>query len=372
TTRCTVICRQLPRDWSEAVAPRYDGVELQGVLLGTQDDEGQPHFLLVTERLQWRPSSHPSQGIRWLAARGMDVALLDEVRHGQRFARPGDGGEASAFYACLSLMRQENVRELAETVETSLRTSQGKLTAAADSARSNGRRSAARRRDVGDAPRAAVAAKEAKQQALLAASVAEQAEQGRSSVAPLFLRPDENTGELVLIEGIARRAVRVAANPTERTLRAGGNSSHAGSHSADGALDELREYFEIEVFTPDSQNLPIICCAAQLPPGFPQGDVIREPVRTAGVFFKQWAYETRTDDATGDARRRSVAPIVVAPSVIWLNDVRDDDAGLPRYAVWGGVAFLCGLAALWAIYYADDRRARRRTTRIDGEFADLR
>ena len=181
--------------------------------------------------------------------------------------------------------------------------------------------------------------KPAKQRRGLAAAIVSKAEAGQSSVAPLFLQPEQEVGKLILIEGIARRAVRIAV---------------------EGESD-LEAYHEVEVFTSDSQNLPVVCCVTQLPAGFPSGDQIREPVRICGVFFKSWRYRSRdlTTAAGETARQRQMyTPVVIGKEPRWLRTETSRDN---VWGLWGGLAFLCILALLWmtsAVLGRADRQAR--------------
>ena len=131
---------------------------------------------------------------------------------------------------------------------------------------------------------------------------------------------------------------------------------------------DLREYYELDLFTADSENLPIICCAVSLPTGFPTGDRINEPLRVAGVFFKRWAYLGRPDAADGESAERIAAPLVLAVQPEWLRDA--GDASGSRWGVWIGLAFVGALALVWlaaALAARADRLARSRRTSYDAE-----
>ena len=116
----------------------------------------------------------------------------------------------------------------------------------------------------------------------LAREVQARAAKGLFSVAPLFNEPANQVGELVLLEGTVRRVTRVDVGKT-----------------SDGAASDVARrfgidhYYELDLFTDDSQNNPIVVCVRELPPGFPVGDGLHEPVRVAGLFFKSWSFESR-------------------------------------------------------------------------------
>jgi len=274
-------------------------------------DAPQADALFLTPHLAWYPRQGVPAGQLLLVRQGMDVALLEEVRHGKPFVGPEVSREGEAFYACLVAISRVDLGELSTLAKQSVA-------------------------QLADRWRESKATD--RQQRAIAAQVLERNELGLSSVAPLFLQPKQMTGRLVRIEGTARRAVRIAV--------------------AD--QPELDSYFELEIFPPDSQNHPIVCCVKDLPAEFPTGDAIREPVRVAGVFFKGWLYRSRevqlTDGETG-RQQRLYTPVVVG-SVEWLPRPA---RGESLWGLWGGIAFLLVLAMvlLNAVRLAKkDRRAR--------------
>ena len=176
---------------------------------------------------------------------------------------------------------------------------------------------------------------EARRELALAAAVSKQAKRQVSSVAPLFLQPERETGQLVRIEGVARRAVRIAAN-----------------------RPNLDGYYEMEVFPSDSQNLPVVCCLSSLPAEFPKGDEIREHVRVDGLFFKSWRYRTRknlADSGQTDRQQQLYTPVVVGGAPTWLPR----ETNRPnQWAAWGGFGFLAALAILWIVMISLAKRDR--------------
>ncbi len=150
------------------------------------------------------------------------------------------------------------------------------------------------------------------------------------------------------IEGVARRAVRIAAP---------GGAASQGSTSGKLSFDA---YYEMEVFTADSQNLPVVCCVSRLPAEFPVGDKIREPVRVDGVFFKSWRYRTRKNlvaPGETDRQQRMVTPVVVGGVPTWLPT---PTRGQNRWGLWGGMAFLAALVVFWVVMFRLAERDRRR------------
>ncbi len=306
----TVLTTNIPQHWdsSQSLA---EPISLRGVLLHVGQEP-----LLLTTHLRWFPTSGLPSGKLLLARFGMDAALWDDIVQRSPFVSPERGREAQAFYACLAALKQVPAAELAKlTLENIAR-----MAAASQSA-------------------------ETKLQKQMAVPVKEQAERGLSSVAPLFLEPERQVGELVRIEGTARRAVRIAVAEKDSIA----------------ASQPINEYFELEVFTADSQNLPLVCCVTSLPAGFPKGDAIRAGVRLDGVFFKSWRYRSRkVADGPGETttQQQRYTPVILAASVTWLQEA-------PAKQSWwgltvGGVIFaamIFGLARM-VISFRQDRRSR--------------
>jgi hypothetical protein len=307
-----VLSVNIPSRWNIS-QPINERVSLQGVLLRA---DAKP--LLLTTHLNWFPTSDLPSGQLLLARFGMDAGLWDFIKQRAPFISPANGREAEAFYSCLAAFMRIPASELAN---------------------------AALARIAETAVLTADEQEMSKLERQVAASLKEQAAMGLSSVAPLFLKPETEVGELVRLQGTARRAVRIAVDdPTALALQ-----------------PPVREYFELELFTADSQNLPIVCCVTRLPPEFPTGDAIRESVRLDGVFFKSWQYRTRklVDGAgeTGTQQQR-YTPVVLGASVTWLQQV-------PAERNWWGLVvggsifavMILGLIRL-VISYRRDRRPR--------------
>ena len=188
----------------------------------------------------------------------------------------------------------------------------------------------------------------------MAAYVQKRAAIGLSSVGPMFNEPADSVGKFFVIEGIARRAVRIVVDdPSQAT--------------AAGAAAPLTHYYELDVFPTDAQNNPVICCVARLPEGFPTGDMIREPVRVSGIFFKKWAYARRPDHGAVDSKApaRVAPPLMLAAEPQWLPasaPVRGDRG------VWAGIGILAASVVVAIILFRTarrDRLARRQSARYD-------
>jgi hypothetical protein len=199
---------------------------------------------------------------------------------------------------------------------------------------------------------------ESERRKVLAREVIRRADEGRYSVAMLFNDPEPQIGRLFVFDGVARRAVRVEV----------GGASRDGESSAIAQLHDIDHYYELEVFTDDSQNYPLIFCVRELPEGFPVGGGIHVPVRMAGFFFKNWLYSTRggqpqdeTIDGKAPGPRAQFAPLLIGPSPMVLPPAQP--VGHAGRFVLGGL-FVLGLLGIWiaSVRFArDDRRFREKT-----------
>lgn len=126
-------------------------------------------------------------------------------------------------------------------------------------------------------------------------------EDGRNaSVTPLFNQPDKQRGRLVELTGTARQAVQRRVNDPDIVARFG-----------------IDHYYEMEIFTDDSQGNPITFCVRDLPKNFPEGDKITEPVRVAGFYFKRWGY--RQSDAPQVKARKQLSPLLIGREPVWIE-----------------------------------------------------
>jgi hypothetical protein len=364
--RVVVLSLRVPHAWHDRspMLPLDDPVKLHGVVIGSVKTADDRRPLVLTDRLQWYPEANVSAGLAWLVQHGFDAALLDEVRHALPFARPHEGLEARAFYECLAAVALGEPPELAQRIR-------GRLPSVAEAAKSVMTDTANKRRDLNAELQSTSHAerkrllqselRDLQRQRGIAVQVAERADRGLSSVWPMFLEPERHTGDFFLIEGTARRAIRIAVGDAAA-------NEIAPAVTRPGPSTRLKEYYEVDVFTTDSQNQPVICCVARLPEGFPTGEVIREPVRVAGVFFKKWAYTRRADvpgvnDNAVPARLAPPIMLAAAPEWLRLFEAPRSDRGL-----WGGIAILSLMAVVWMILARVARRdqlARAQRARYD-------
>ena len=346
--KTTILASQIPNGW-EKRKKLEEHVRLRGVLGQLSEHEGIWHLLFLTDHISWYPLSDVPAGQLLLAQHGMDIALLDEVRHRQPFVKPEISREGEAFYAALTALEKTDPSEIEHLAKTDLPRVVEKWRSEQPALKRKHldlEASLATATDPTAREELQQKIKQAKSRRALAATVVKQGEAGQSSVAPMFLQPEEEVGELFVFDGTARRAVWIAS-PEQTNL--------------DG-------YYELEVYPNESRllnNQPVVCCVRSLPSGFPTGDEIRVPVRIAGVFFKSWRYRSRNLQApagqTGE-QRQLYTPIVLSNSPQWLQPTASqNNSG----ALWGGIAFLVALVALWIsmAWLARRDRAKRATLR---------
>ncbi|MEM8866373.1 MAG: hypothetical protein AAGF31_12580, partial [Planctomycetota bacterium] len=282
-----------------------------------------------TPRIAWYPESADGTLVNFgesvLGSMQFDVGLLDRLIDGQ----PLLSRERQTFYHLLAAIQEVGANQLA-------RFARGNL----------GRYTKGWQEASGDSP--------------LGKIVAKKAGQGSYSVAPLFNDAIAQRGELFVFDGVVRRALRVDASD---------------------ALEEfgIDHYFELELFTGDSQNLPLVFCVLELPDGFPTGERIAQDARVAGFFLKRWAYRTRkpADTVSRSHDKRQLAPLLIgrAPQLLAPPPSSGPSTGL----IAGG-AFVLALAAIWLSVWrlgradrAFDKQVRERFSpgRDDVDFAML-
>jgi hypothetical protein len=160
----------------------------------------------------------------------------------------------------------------------------------------------------------------------------------------LFNQPAEQRGRLLELEGRARRAVLVKVPDRDIVARFG-----------------IREYWELELVTPDSQRNPLVVCVHELPSGMPTGSDINVPLAVAGFFVKSWAYRGAGE---GEAQRgaRRLAPLLIGlrPELV----APPASAGGAATAIGGSIALgAVGLLLGWAVWRMcrDERGGAKRT-----------
>ena len=171
----------------------------------------------------------------------------------------------------------------------------------------------------------------------------------------MFNDAENQAGRLISLDGVARRAVRI---------NVGTSSDNSASDASQ--LFGFDHYYELDVFTDDSQNRPVVFCVRELPVGFPTGAGLKVPVRVAGFFFKSWHYRTQgvpgnsSDEQPTDANRGLISPLLIGRAPIAI-EAESSKAPLATPLAIG--LFLLAFAAVWGLvwwYSHEDRQFRRR------------
>ena len=102
-------------------------------------------------------------------------------------------------------------------------------------------------------------------------------------VVSLFNEPERNQGARVALDGWVRRVNMILVSDPEIRTATG-----------------LERYYQLFLFTSDSQGWPVVLCVPELPEGLEPGggDKYRREVSFDGFFYKTWAYKSSAKDAT--------------------------------------------------------------------------
>jgi hypothetical protein len=141
-------------------------------------------------------------------------------------------------------------------------------------------------------------------------------------IVSLLERPQNHFGETMSVEGVARRAMRIAVTDADINSRYG-----------------IDHYYEIDLFVPlgdtslrfgKSEKMPdkagpvyrntfpVTLIARELPAGLTTGEDIHEVVRADGVFFKTWAYRSAY---SGQFNQLQPAPMLITrkPQLVTIS-----------------------------------------------------
>jgi len=324
----TVFALNVPKAWP-INADLSARASVQGVYLKNSAADGEPpHPALVAKRIAWHPES-AAQGV--LGDLGFDIGLFDHVKNRGSLAT-ASAMEREAFYQLLAAAGRAGKQELLRRTNAQLAAWRRELPSLIEEIR-----------------RSAPPGEKREEELATLGRVLTRAKENQSDVVPLFNAPQTQHGRLVALEGTARRIVLIRVDDEDVRRRFG-----------------IDHYFEIELFTDDSQGNPIVFCVRELPEGMPQGEDVSEPVRLAGFFFKTWGYrlpaQPAAEDAAEDGAKKQLAPLLIGRAPQWL---RESSAGSTSLAaVMAGVCFVLALAVIWIAvwcYRRGDRRFHQRT-----------
>jgi hypothetical protein len=282
------------------------GVRLEGDGEETAGDRSEGQLMFAADRFSWHPDV-------LLGRLGMDFSLFEGVSD-----RTGLD-ERECFYRMLAAVHEAEAGRIERAGRAHLAERREFL------------ERLARNRELGPKRRAAAERELAR------------VETGADDVVPLFNDPAAQRGKLFVLPGEALRAIEVRVDDPDIVKRFG-----------------IDHYYEVEIVTADSQNNPIVCCVAELPPNMPLGESIHENVRVTGFFLKSWAYETPESSSGGAKRsnRQQLAPLVLAKSVEVLGDPVPEPTS-PVWAIAVAAAVVVFAAAAWFVKRGDFRARAR-------------
>ena len=339
----TIITANIPESWPVG-EPIDERASAAGLFFKAGRERGDSRALIfIAQRVAWHPdriAQTPATNFSMtvLGDLGMDVGLLAEVEN----RSPIGAQDREAFYQMLWAVEQAGTAQLFRFAQQNLDrlTKNWKQEAVQLDGRIAELREAIAQPQEGGQGGEALAAelKQARIDRAIVDRALDRAAEGASSIFPLFNRPDEQHGRLVVLEGNARRAVKViVGSPDDDT-----NVDIVARYGID-------HYYELEMFTPDSENNPVVVCVRELPQGFPTGSNINEGVRVAGFFFKTWAFNTQKGAAAGadgePRRRQQLAPLLVGREPLWLQP--PSAAPSTFWGLLAGGLFLAALAGIW-------------------------
>jgi hypothetical protein len=333
----TLITARVPKAWLKTESLDEPAAAAGVFIQLLPSTEGPPHGLFVSREIAWHPATprEPiiSLGKSVLGAAGVDIGQLDSIR--QRRAITGD--EREAFYQMLDAAGRLGANQLTRFAQQDLSSVQARWAA--------------------EAKQLAEAKSPDRARLRLAQDVERHAARGTYSVAPLFNDAANQVGSLVTLDGTVRRVTRIDVG-----------TSPDGSPSDVARRFGIDHYYELDVFTEDSQNNPIVFVVRELPPGFPTGDGLHEPVRISGFFFKSWSFQSRRANLPVEAEDhapenlRQFAPLLIGRGPIMLQ--QPEPSRIESFGLIAAGLFVLVLGAVWAAGWwlaREDRRFVRST-----------
>ncbi len=153
----------------------------------------------------------------------------------------------------------------------------------------------------------------------------------RFSVVPLFNEPTEQHGRLVVLSGTVRQVIPVRVGDEDVLARFG-----------------IDRYYQVFLFTEDSQSNPLVFCVRELPEGMPVGEGFQfaEQVSVAGFFFNTWAYRSRRPSGASTSQEEwQLAPLLIGRDLRWHP--RKKPASNPYLGAIAGGLFVLALFGIW-------------------------
>lgn len=164
------------------------------------------------------------------------------------------------------------------------------------------------------------------------------------SVVPLFNDPLSVRGKLVELVGTARRAVAVVVNDADIQERF-----------------QIDKYYEVSIYTSDSQQNPLLVNVLSLPPGFPEGENIHATVRAPGTLLTGFYYHrdaTPDEQAQGLKPKPQKAPLLIGKTLQYVPPpVVNDDMYEWLFGASVVAAFVALIIGVWRMMLGE-RKSR--------------
>jgi hypothetical protein len=114
----------------------------------------------------------------------------------------------------------------------------------------------------------------------------------------------------------------------------------------------INRYYELAMFTDDSQSNPLIFCVLEVPPEMPLGEDVFVRGRVAGFFLKSWAYPRGNGPQVEGKVKQQLAPMVLGREArIFTRQPTLYDRLTGSGAVVAVVLALSGI--LWGAWYSN-------------------
>jgi hypothetical protein len=163
------------------------------------------------------------------------------------------------------------------------------------------------------------------------------------SVVPLFNQPATQRGRLVVLSGTAREVVLIRVDDEDVRTRFG-----------------IDHYYQISLFTDDSQGNPLVFCVREIPAGMPtgKGPEFGEYVTAAGFFFNSWAYRSQVSAESPEGGPQvQLAPLLIGRGVVWQPP--PPETGHPVASAIAAGLFVLVLSIIWLVLWRHSRGDKR-------------
>ena len=303
--RATVFSRTIPEAWKVGEKISERAAAYGYFLKLASDDSGREVPTFVALRIAWYPPTP-------LGRLGMDCGLLDDVRMGTPSVKGSDSplvvARDNPDKLRITAADRECFYQMLDAVD---RAAPGELLhRAAEELESRG--------------------------------------EERFPVEPLFHRPGQQQGRLVAFSGSVRRVLRIPVSDEDIISRFG-----------------IDHYYQLYLFTDDSQGNPLVFCVRRLPPGMPAGDGadFGEHVTVAGFFLKTWAYRIdRPRDVAKSDVEYQFAPLLIGQEPVWHP--MEPAEKRPFAGLTAGLAVLLVLLVVWLVLRRIGRGDRKLRGRL--------